>query len=211
MDEKTGLSTCLTTLIKKVVHDENFEVAADGFATISDMLTKNKTTVHSFIQDNFASFFETYHIMLKSDIYTTRRQGLRLLSELLLDSDHFEIMIKYVSNPEYLKVIMTMLRDSRQNIQFEAFHVFKVFVANPKKPPIVTQILSSNKEKLIKYLRDFQNDRNDTEFSEEKALLIETLSKIGTESSSGGSSTQSVETETTTSATTTSTNAGNDE
>jgi len=30
------------------------------------------------------------------------------------------------------------LIDKSKNIQFEAFHVFKVFVANPRKPPEVT-------------------------------------------------------------------------
>eukprot|EP01138_Halocafeteria_seosinensis_P013277 gb/GECG01013560.1/.p1 GENE.gb/GECG01013560.1/~~gb/GECG01013560.1/.p1 ORF type:complete len:372 (+),score=48.65 gb/GECG01013560.1/:1-1116(+) len=197
VDEDTGLSICLSTLIKEVVHNENFEVAADGFATISDLLTKNKTVVHSFITDNFSSFFETYHIMLRSRVYTTRRQGLRLLSELLLDSDHFEIMINYVSNPEYLKIIMTMLRDVRQNIQFEAFHVFKVFVANPNKPNVITQILATNKDKLIKYLREFQNDRSDTEFAEEKALLIETLSNIDASSPSASQSASDSSTKTT--------------
>ena len=35
-------------------------------------------------------------------------------------------MTRYISNPENLKLMMTMLRDRSRNIQFEAFHVFKV-------------------------------------------------------------------------------------
>jgi len=32
----------------------------------------------------------------------------------------------YISNPENLKLMMNLLRDQSRNIQFEAFHVFKV-------------------------------------------------------------------------------------
>merc|ERR1719197_243014 len=70
---------------------------------------------------------------------------------------------------------MNMLRDKSANIQFEAFHVFKVFVANPKKPADVADILLKNKEKLIAYLENFHNDKDDEQFNEEKALLIKTL------------------------------------
>ena len=49
---------------------------------------------------------------------------------------------------------------------FEAFHVFKVFVANPNKSPQVLSILLKNREKLAGYLANFQNDREDEQFSE---------------------------------------------
>jgi hypothetical protein len=35
-------------------------------------------------------------------------------------------MTKYISNPDNLKAMMIMLKDKSRNIQFEAFHVFKV-------------------------------------------------------------------------------------
>lgn len=35
-------------------------------------------------------------------------------------------MTKYISNPDNLKLMMNMLREKSRNIQFEAFHVFKV-------------------------------------------------------------------------------------
>ena len=51
---------------------------------------------------------------------------LQLLGELLLDRHNFTVMTRYISNPENLKVMMMMLKDKSRNIQFEAFHVFKV-------------------------------------------------------------------------------------
>ena len=51
------------------------------------------------------------------------------------------MMTRYIANEVHLKMMMNLLRDKSKNIQFEAFHVFKVFVANPKKPPQIETIL----------------------------------------------------------------------
>ena len=53
----------------------------------------------------------------------------KLLGELLLDRHNFVVMTKYISNPENLKLMMNLLRNKSRNIQFEAFHVFKVRLA----------------------------------------------------------------------------------
>ena len=50
----------------------------------------------------------------------------QLLGELLLDRHNFQTMTRYISSPENLKLMMIMLREKSRNIQFEAFHVFKV-------------------------------------------------------------------------------------
>ena len=39
---------------------------------------------------------------------------------------------------------MTLLRDSSSSIQYEAFHVFKIFVANPHKDERVLDVLLRN-------------------------------------------------------------------
>lgn len=57
----------------------------------------------------------------------------QLLGELLLDRHNFTIMTKYISKPENLKLMMNLLRDKSRNIQFEAFHVFKVVYCNHKQ------------------------------------------------------------------------------
>ena len=54
----------------------------------------------------------------------------QLLGELLLDRHNFTIMTIYISNPDNLKLMMNMLREKSRNIQFEAFHVFKVSVCD---------------------------------------------------------------------------------
>lgn len=82
--------------------------------------------VANFLETNYDKFFENYQKLLHSENYVTRRQSLKLLGELLLDRYNFTVMTKYISNPDNLKLMMNMLREKSRNIQFEAFHVFKV-------------------------------------------------------------------------------------
>ena len=55
-----------------------------------------------------------------------RRIVPQLLGEVLLDRTNFNIMTRYIADPENLKLIMIALKDRSKHIQFEAFHVFKV-------------------------------------------------------------------------------------
>ena len=91
-----------------------------------DLLTRHKTLCATFLEQNYEKFFEHYQKLLHSDNYVTRRQSLKLLGELLLDRYNFTVMTRYISNPDNLKLMMNMLREKSRNIQFEAFHVFKV-------------------------------------------------------------------------------------
>ena len=43
-----------------------------------------------------------------------------------MDRHNFTTMTRYINNPDNLKLMMNMLREKSRNIQFEAFHVFKV-------------------------------------------------------------------------------------
>ena len=44
----------------------------------------------------------------------------------MLDRHNFTIMTRYISSTDNLKLMMNMLKEKSRNIQFEAFHVFKV-------------------------------------------------------------------------------------
>ena len=88
------------------------------------------------------------------------------------------VMMRYIGSAENMCLMMNLLRDEARSIQFEAFHVFKVFVANPNKSEQITQILLKNREKLMNYLAAFQNDREDEQFAEEKAMLTRLLERM---------------------------------
>lgn len=71
-------------------------------------------------------FFSSYALLVQSSNYVTKRQSLKLLGEILLDRTNFKVMTRYIANEDNLKMMMNLLRDRSKNIQFEAFHVFKV-------------------------------------------------------------------------------------
>ncbi|KAI9355111.1 Mo25-like protein [Zopfochytrium polystomum] len=157
-----------------------FDVSSDAFATFKDLLTKHKGIVSVFLERNYDKFFEHYTLLLNSENYVTKRQSLKLLGELLLDRSNYNVMTKYIANVENLKLMMNLLRDRSKNIQFEAFHVFKVFVANPHKAKPISELLLRNKEKLLQFLGSFHNDRNDDEqFIDEKKFLINSIQDLG--------------------------------
>ncbi|MFH4982848.1 hypothetical protein AB6A40_009557 [Gnathostoma spinigerum] len=156
-----------------------FDIASDAFATFKELITKHKTLCAEFLDSNYDKFFEAYLNLLNSDNYVTRRQSLKLLSELLLDRHNFNIMTRYVSNPDNLKIMMNTLKEKSRSIQFEAFHVFKVFVANPNKPKPIAEILLRNREKLVEFLSNFHTDRTeDEQFNDEKAYLIKQIQEM---------------------------------
>nr|XP_033804168.1 calcium-binding protein 39-like [Geotrypetes seraphini]XP_033804169.1 calcium-binding protein 39-like [Geotrypetes seraphini]XP_033804170.1 calcium-binding protein 39-like [Geotrypetes seraphini]XP_033804171.1 calcium-binding protein 39-like [Geotrypetes seraphini]XP_033804172.1 calcium-binding protein 39-like [Geotrypetes seraphini]XP_033804173.1 calcium-binding protein 39-like [Geotrypetes seraphini]XP_033804174.1 calcium-binding protein 39-like [Geotrypetes seraphini]XP_033804175.1 cal len=160
----------------KYVEMSTFDIASDAFATFKDLLTRHKLVVAEFLEQNYDAVFSDYEKLLHSENYVTKRQSLKLLGELLLDRHNFPIMTKYISKPENLKLMMNLLRDKSPNIQFEAFHVFKVFVANPNKPQPIVDIMLKNHTKLIEFLSSFQKERTDDEqFSDEKNYLLKQI------------------------------------
>ncbi|XP_036401303.1 calcium-binding protein 39-like [Megalops cyprinoides] len=175
-------------LAKVVLHSEHFrdffhyvemstfDIASDAFATFKDLLTRHKVLVAEYLEQNYDAVFADYEKLLHSENYVTKRQSLKLLGELLLDRHNFTVMTRYISKPENLKLMMNLLRDKSPNIQFEAFHVFKVFVANPNKTQPIVDILLKNQTKLIDFLSNFQKDRTDDEqFNDEKTYLIKQI------------------------------------
>lgn len=154
------------------IETTSFGVSCDSFANLKDTLTRHKSMVAEYLDKNYDRFFNSYTTLILSNNYVTKRQSLKLLGEILLDRANFNVMTRYIAQDANLKMMMNMLRDKSKNIQFEAFHVFKVFVANPKKPPQIEAILRRNKEKLLVFLKNFHNDKEDEQFSDEKQFLI---------------------------------------
>ena len=64
--------------------------------------------------------------------------------------------------------------------RYEAFHVFKIFVANPRKGGQVLELLQRNKARLLAFLADFLTGREekDDNFRDEKAFLIDEIHKL---------------------------------
>ncbi|KAJ9062634.1 Calcium-binding protein 39-like [Entomophthora muscae] len=136
-----------------------------------------KVPKHAILTDK--QFFDKFKGLLFSTNYATRRLALKLLGDLLLERANFRVMTIYISKKENLKLVMNLLKDKSRNIQLEAFHIFKIFVANPQKAPHIASILKTNKDKLINYMESFHNDKNnDQRFHEEKEYVINQLRSL---------------------------------
>ncbi|XP_065207785.1 protein Mo25 [Planococcus citri] len=186
----------------RYVEVSTFDIASDAFSTFKELLTRHKIICAEFLEQNYEKVFKHYQRLLNSENYVTRRQSLKLLGELLLDRHNFTVMTRYISNPDNLKLMMNMLKEKSRNIQFEAFHVFKVFVANPNKPKPILDILLRNQEKLVDFLSRFHTDRSeDEQFNDEKAYLIKQIKELKpmqSSSSTGGASSSTSYSSTTT-------------
>ncbi|KAJ3554003.1 hypothetical protein NM688_g3326 [Phlebia brevispora] len=160
------------------IETTTFGVSCDAYTNLKETLTRHKPMVADYLDKNYDRFFNSFKQLIQSDNYVTKRQSLKLLGEILLDRANFNVMTRYIADEANLKMMMNLLRDKSKNIQFEAFHVFKVFVANPKKPPQIETILRRNKEKLLAYLRNFHNDKEDEQFTDEKQFLIAQIEQL---------------------------------
>lgn len=89
-------------------------------------LQKSIPSDHVTLFLSYLQFFSYYAQLVSSSNYVTKRQSLKLLGEILLDRTNFKVMTRYIESEDNLKVMMNLLRDKSKNIQFEAFHVFKV-------------------------------------------------------------------------------------
>ena len=130
-----------------------------------------------YLAVNFDLFFGRYNTTLvQSNSYVTKRQSIKLLGEILLDRSNYSVMTRYVDSGEHLKICMNLLRDDRKMVQYEGFHVFKVFVANPNKSLAVQKILIMNRDKLLNFLSHFLEERTeDEQFIDEREFLIKQI------------------------------------
>ncbi|KAL7555093.1 hypothetical protein ACHAWF_018806 [Thalassiosira exigua] len=185
------------------VHNPNFDVSSDALETVRAILTGTASGTaaaagvvtdpaseeHKQIMEGIASDFlsRKYDDVIDGRInrkclsskanYMTRRMSLQTLSTILLNRANYGVMMAYISSSKNLVTIMCLLRDPSPHITLDAFQVFKIFVANPNKPPEVVKILYDNKVKLVKYLEGLHKDRESTDdqYRDEKQLVISTL------------------------------------
>ncbi|KAI0516427.1 hypothetical protein KFK09_009102 [Dendrobium nobile] len=134
----------------------NFDIASDASATFKELLTRHKSTVAEFLSKNYDW----------------------LLGDMLLDRSNSAIMLQYVSSKDNLMILMNLLRESSKTIQIDAFHVFKLFVANQNKPAEIITILITNRSKLLRLLGDFKLDKEDEQFEADKAQVMKEIASL---------------------------------
>ena len=90
----------------------SFDILSDAFSTFRDLMTRHKHVVRKFLEEHYQTFLKNYNErLIESENYVTKRQSIKLLSEVLLDKINFNVMSRYVADVDNLKVIMKLLGD----------------------------------------------------------------------------------------------------
>jgi len=167
-------------LLKYASHP-SIDISSDAFYSLRETLMEHKEVSSAWLscKENFDEFFKSYNTLLKSEEYLGARQAQKLLGEILLDRHFRSVMLAYVNNERNLQIHMNLLKDKSKVIQADAFHVFKVFAANPQKTPRVQKILYQNREKLLHLLDSLVASRpDDKKFADELRSVSEKLRNL---------------------------------
>ncbi|PHT42999.1 hypothetical protein CQW23_17024 [Capsicum baccatum] len=84
----------------------------------------------------------------------------RILGDILIGRSNSIVMTHYVISRDNLRILMNLLKESSKSIQIEAFHVFKLFVANKNKPSDIVNILIANRSKLLHLFANFKTKKD---------------------------------------------------
>lgn len=163
-----------SALVKMAQH-QIFDISSDAFSSLHALLLTHKSVAATYIEAHFKEFFDLYGDLLQAENYTTNRQALRLLGEIVLDRKYSKVMKLYIQEAQFLQVLMNLLRNNSKAIQIDAFHVFKVFAAASDKRPRVHQILIKNRERLVKLLEALGKENNDESFLQDQRAVVEAL------------------------------------
>jgi calcium binding protein 39 len=165
-----------------VMASGNFDVSSDAFQTMRELLMNHKNISAPWLSRNFTRFFNEYmkpFVNSGEDNYVVIRQSLSILSGLLLDRQFMDSMLQFVINEEYLKSVLVLLGNDSKVVRYEAFHVFKIFAANPNKPPKIAKLLGQNKSRIVKILDHIENDRlDDIEFRQDRKAVVMKIESI---------------------------------
>ena len=172
------LTSGLVYQLFPVLTSDNFDVSTDAFQTLREVLTNHKEVSAPWLSKNAEKFFPECMKLVdpktngRTD-YVTVRQMITLLTTIMLDRPFMDSMVQFVGNDDFLVKTLVLLGNSSKVVQYETFHLFKIFAANPRKPPRVAKLLVSNSERIVRILEQIEQDRlDDTEFKQDKQAVV---------------------------------------
>lgn len=159
----------------------NFEISTESLQILNAAFTTHPKLVSTELLsqgNNMAKFIQHINKLMAHGSYVTKRQSTKLLASLIVVRSNNQFMNVYINSPENLKLIMTLMTDKSKNLQHEAFNVFKVMVANPRKSKPVSDILMKNRDKLLKYFETFGVSCQDATFLDEKEFIVQEIESL---------------------------------
>lgn len=138
----------------KLVQKKTFVVASDAFATFSLVLYKHQKLVAKFLFANVDQFSIEWNRLIMSRTYVTKRQALKILRTLLSDRINFKFMMKYITSADNLVAMTELLEATSAAIRTETYHIFKIFVLNPRKTDEIIKTFYKHKDSLLEALEN---------------------------------------------------------
>ncbi|GAV52573.1 hypothetical protein ZYGR_0AG05640 [Zygosaccharomyces rouxii] len=164
-----------------IVRFGNFDTSTESLQILSSALTTHTKLVSKEFfnhENNMNKFIQNINKLMAHGSYVTKRQSTKLLASLIVVRSNNQLMNTYINSLDNLKLIMVLMTDKSKNLQHEAFNVFKVMVANPRKSKPVFDILVKNREKLLKYFETFGLDYQEPTFIDEKEFIVQEIESL---------------------------------
>ncbi|CAR26587.1 ZYRO0B13310p [Zygosaccharomyces rouxii] len=164
-----------------IVRFGNFETSTESLQILSSALTTHTKLVSKEFfnnENNMNKFIQNINKLMAHGSYVTKRQSTKLLASLIVIRSNNQLMNTYINSLDNLKLIMVLMTDKSKNLQHEAFNVFKVIVANPRKSKPVFDILVKNREKLLKYFETFGLECQEPTFIDEKEFIVQEIESL---------------------------------
>lgn len=155
-----------------------FEIATDTFVTLQTLLTAHRKLAAEFLAKNCEDVTTNINLLMRLDNYVTKRQSVRLLLELVMQKLNQQFLMHYFDSASSLKVIMLLLSDKLKNMQLEGFHVFKFFVAKPKKSQKILDILIKNRDNFLRFFEAFDVLATGTNIVEERDYILHEIQQL---------------------------------
>jgi len=160
----------------RFTNHRSVDISSDAFYSLREVLLGHTEVSAPWLEVNYRRFFGLYNAILQGRDYMAQRQALTLLASLLTDKNFRRVMVAFVNEAVNLKINMNLLRDSSKAVQFEAFQLFRLFAANPRKSPRVLKILYQNRSRLLKLVEGLTAMReDDKQFVNDRRMVVERL------------------------------------
>lgn len=161
-----------------------FDISSEALTVFIEILfSENKKVqreVSNFLNEYKAEMMEIFLDLFNQDNYLAKREGMKMLYDLLLNKDYNREFADYfITEKEHLKFTMTSLNDESTPIQTEAFLLLLVFLQAPteKRGPKVNDTLRKNKDQLIEFVQHFMEEKgkDDESLKAKKDIAIAAL------------------------------------
>lgn len=157
----------------------SFEVSSEAFRTCTELLLRHKAASAAWLEDNTEEVFEVLNGCLAADEYVRQRQAVALLTRILLDLSFQRVMLAYVRDARHLQLVMNLFRRDSRALEVDAFHLLKLFVADPHKGRRVHAILHKNRAGLLRRVGQLAPKKPGDSFRRDQCAVLELLGALG--------------------------------